>query len=67
MSPTKYEVFHGSDGFYVQTHCHCGSTMGSGEYMPSLERALTECQDGMIEHQRVHIKQRVAAAKVVPS
>lgn len=66
--PTKYELFVGPEGFFVQIHCtECGSTMSSGEYLSTLERALAECQDGMIEHQRMHIKQLVAAQKLVQS
>lgn len=65
VSRTKYELFVSPDGFYVQTHCDCGSTLSSGEYLSSLHRALEQCQDGMIEHQRMHIRQNVAASKVV--
>ena len=63
---TKYEVFHTHEGYYVQTHCECGSTMSSGEYLSTANAALAACQDGLSEHKAEHIRKQVAASKVVP-
>ncbi len=38
--------------FYAQIHCWCGSTMSSGEYMPTIAQAEAEARAGIEEHQR---------------
>lgn len=51
MQPTKYEMFRNNDGFYYQTHCHCGTTMSTGEYLASMSIAYLTCLESMDQHQ----------------
>lgn len=37
--------------FYAHTHCWCGSTMSSGEYLESMTEAVALACEGMDEHQ----------------
>jgi hypothetical protein len=53
---SKYEVFFRDGGFYVQTHCACGSTLSSGEYLPSLTHAFIECQTSTNQHLEQHLR-----------
>ena len=43
---------NGEPEFYAQTHCACGSTMGSGEWFPSVRRAVEEARSNIERHER---------------
>ncbi len=49
------EVFSSTDKkavtFYAHTHCHCGTSMSSGEWLPTLNEAVAECCQSMDNHQ----------------
>lgn len=38
--------------YYAHTHCWCGSTLGSGEFWPTIAKAVAEARDGIDGHNR---------------
>jgi hypothetical protein len=47
----RFDMFEDDDGnFYVQQHCVCGSTMSSGEWMSTPNRATRACKDSYARH-----------------
>lgn len=51
-----FEIFLGGTiaepSYYAQTHCWCGSTMGSGEWQPTIEKAIAEAAENIADHER---------------
>ncbi len=37
--------------YFAQVHCWCGSTLSSGDYLPSIGKAVSEARQGMRDHE----------------
>lgn len=53
----KFEIVQrykkdGSPEFFAQTHCHCGASFTSGEYLPSIGAAVREAREGFDAHEK---------------
>lgn len=52
----------GETTYYAQTHCTCGSTLSSGEWFPSMRRAVAEARASIENHcKQWHAEQGVKA------
>ncbi len=64
MNRVEYQLFVSADGYYAQTHCKvCGSTMGSGEYLPTLAHAFSVCANSFLEHLARHHNEQKQEAR----
>jgi hypothetical protein len=54
----RFEVHKSGGVFHAQVHCACRSTMGSGEWWPTVDEAVQAALDNIVQHERTCEKAR---------